>query len=230
MNFNVIDIGCRSICIELDNDFSYETRSPVRVSLNGKILGDFIKNFFTLKDLSPDTEYEIEIAASCDNSDREVKTVKTVTTKKESVLLEVKDFGAAGDGVTNDTAYLQAAISACPINGTVHIGKGIYLTGPLFLKSDINHIKIHLKFLLLSGLEFLYIAVKVELFPWHHSQQQVHQNSIQGIHLFYPYHPSLQRGKFRQVAEALPHFLRDICLLFQRKCSLQSVHIASAGI
>ena len=138
MNFNVIDIGCRSICIELDNDFSYETRSPVRVSLNGKILGDFIKNVFTLKDLSPDTEYEIEIAASCDNSDREVEAVKTVTTKKESVLLEVKDFGAAGDGVTNDTAYLQAAISACPINGTVHIGKGIYLTGPLFLKSDIN--------------------------------------------------------------------------------------------
>ena len=45
----------------------------------------------------------------------------------------VRDFGAVGDGVRNDTAAIQRAIDA---GGLVHFPPGVYLTGTLYLKSN----------------------------------------------------------------------------------------------
>ena len=56
---------------------------------------------------------------------------RSVQTKlRESV--SVKDFGAVGDGVADDTAEIQAAINATPYAGTLYIPSGVYLvTGGL---------------------------------------------------------------------------------------------------
>ena len=45
----------------------------------------------------------------------------------------VRDFGAKGDGATDDTAAIQRAIDA---GGTVHFPQGTYLSGCIYLKSD----------------------------------------------------------------------------------------------
>lgn len=45
----------------------------------------------------------------------------------------VKDFGAVGDGIVNDTAAIQRAIDA---GGTAYFPPGKYLTGTLFLRSN----------------------------------------------------------------------------------------------
>jgi hypothetical protein len=49
---------------------------------------------------------------------------------------DVRDFGAKGDGVTKDTAAIQAAIDACADKGgEVHLRQGTYLSGMIQLKS-----------------------------------------------------------------------------------------------
>ncbi|NMD87059.1 hypothetical protein HF882_10725 [Victivallis vadensis] len=48
-------------------------------------------------------------------------------------MRNVRDFGAAGDGKTKDTAAIQKAIDA---GGIIHFPPGIYLSGTLYLKSN----------------------------------------------------------------------------------------------
>jgi polygalacturonase len=53
--------------------------------------------------------------------------------------VNVRDFGAIGDGATLDTVAIQNAINACEKGDTlVFDGKGIFLTGTLRLKGDIK--------------------------------------------------------------------------------------------
>ena len=61
---------------------------------------------------------------------------RTVEAKlRESV--SVKDFGAVGDGVTDDTAAIQAAIDSIAA-GVIQIPKGVYLvTAPILVKNGI---------------------------------------------------------------------------------------------
>ena len=57
---------------------------------------------------------------------------QTVQTRlRKSVY--VTDYGATGDGVTNDTAAFNLAISACPTGGTVLVPPGRYLIDPITL-------------------------------------------------------------------------------------------------
>lgn len=53
--------------------------------------------------------------------------------------LNVKDFLAAGDNVTDDTAAIQAAINACPLDGVVYFPVGQYrTTTPLLLPPGVT--------------------------------------------------------------------------------------------
>jgi hypothetical protein len=55
-------------------------------------------------------------------------------------ILNVRDFGAAGDGSRLETKALQAAIDACAAGGggTVYFPPGRYLSGGLILKSHVH--------------------------------------------------------------------------------------------
>ncbi len=58
-------------------------------------------------------------------------------------VVDVRAYGAKGDGVTDDTAAIQAAIAAVPSGGSVYLAGGVFLTGMIELKSHmtlyINH-------------------------------------------------------------------------------------------
>jgi polygalacturonase len=56
-----------------------------------------------------------------------------------SSFYDVRDYGAKGDGVTKDTAAVQAAIDAAAKNGgTVLLPAGTYLCGTIHLKSHVT--------------------------------------------------------------------------------------------
>jgi hypothetical protein len=50
---------------------------------------------------------------------------------KLAEFVSVKDFGAVGDGVADDTAAIQAALTNAPVGATVVVPAGTFLTGSL---------------------------------------------------------------------------------------------------
>lgn len=56
--------------------------------------------------------------------------------QKLSETVSVKDFGATGDGITDDTASIMAAIAYATTNRCdIYVPSGVYITGPLILNS-----------------------------------------------------------------------------------------------
>lgn len=46
----------------------------------------------------------------------------------QGAVVNVLDYGAVGDGTTNNSVAIQAAIDACPVGGTIYFPKGYYRT------------------------------------------------------------------------------------------------------
>ena len=59
-------------------------------------------------------------------------------TSRETCALNIRDFGAAGDGQTDDTSAIQFALSSLPADGRLYFPPGRYLSRPLSLKSRIT--------------------------------------------------------------------------------------------
>ena len=121
-----------SACFELENDAPYYAPEAYRVWLDGveQPVGD--ANVFSLFSLLPGKTYRLKIQMG--QAAEEI----FFTTKRVSAGVNVKAFGAVGDGITDDTAAIQAAIHCLPENGLLHFPAGSYLTAPLALKSHIT--------------------------------------------------------------------------------------------
>ena len=129
----VLCLTSRSCSILLDPEGLYEAREKRVLFLNGEELCEEYRSVTSLFDLEPDTEYTLESRKNGGETER-----LCFRTKTELCTLDVRDFGAKGDGVSDDTAMLQAAILCCPAGGRVLVPAGNYRTGPLFLKSHIT--------------------------------------------------------------------------------------------
>ena len=122
----------RSATVLLDGAGDYFMPSPVSLSLNGTPLGQERRSVISLFDLRPDSEYTLRM----ERGGREESL--SFRTGPEACTLDVRRFGAKGDGQAEDTPCLQAAILSCPEGGRVLIPEGTYVTGPLFLKSHMT--------------------------------------------------------------------------------------------
>lgn len=131
MNIQIRNVLARSITIELEGDSPYE-RERYEVWLNGTYQKTENKMVLILRGLKPATGYTLVLKQ---NGEMIGETV--FMTVEESYTLNVRQFGAKGDGVTDDTQALQAAILCCPKKGRVYIPKGIYKFRNLFLKSHL---------------------------------------------------------------------------------------------
>ncbi len=127
MDINVLHLGSREAVFEIVDGGKYSTMSPYDVCVNDVKVSETVTTIVTINNLNPDTDYSVSIG------DRKFN----IHTDSEFVCLNVKDFGAKGDGVSDDTAFIQSAIMACPEGGRVVIPEGVYRIYPLFLKSNL---------------------------------------------------------------------------------------------
>lgn len=132
MQLAVIFRSARTVVIELDDMGKYHTDGTYDIFVNDELYMKSDKVVESIYGLLPDTEYTIKTVKE------NVSAETTIITKKEFVTLNVKNFGAAGDGKHDDTTFIQCAIQACPKNGRVYIPKGKYKISSIFLKSDLR--------------------------------------------------------------------------------------------
>ena len=126
--------GSSSACFLLDGDTPYYAKSAYTVFVNGEERFRRDTNVFSLFGLTPDTEYTVAIRFDGSGAEELVK----FKTGGETCCVNVRDFGAGGDGVHEDTAAIQAAIGFLPEGGRLWFPAGTYLSLPLCLKSHIT--------------------------------------------------------------------------------------------
>lgn len=128
----ILYCGNSSACFEVENTVPYYSPGPYTVLVDGVKRLEGKTNVFSLFDLTPDTEYHISICTADGTEELSLKT------KPEVCCVNVKDFGAVGDGVHEDTSAIQAAIHFLPEGGRLYFPEGTYLTLPIALKSHLT--------------------------------------------------------------------------------------------
>lgn len=131
MQVCLVHATTRSACFELQTGTCYKAPAPFEVLLDGQpVLTGAETNVFSLYHLEPARTYRLEVMAGEDCGSLEF------TTSTESFFVDASRFGLIADGVSDNTAFLQAALSSCPPGGTVYVPAGTYRTQSLFLCSD----------------------------------------------------------------------------------------------
>ena len=119
-----------SACFEWQNDLPFYKDKEYVIFLNGEQVFEGKTNIFSLYCLKPGTEYTI--------TSPDLYGEHKFTTKTETAAINVRDFGAKGDGVSDDTTAIQTAVNCLPRGARLYFPKGTYLTAPICLKSHIT--------------------------------------------------------------------------------------------
>ena len=96
-------VTARSVTLELPDGGLYNTKQPYRILVNGEEWGTANTVVHSIYGLWPDTKYVVKVL----DESGEVGRI-AFRTEEESYTLNVRRFGAVGDGVHDDTAAIQA--------------------------------------------------------------------------------------------------------------------------
>ncbi len=125
--------NARSAVLEIADGGIWDTRDVYELTLNGEPAGEVKNTIRKVFGLAPDTDQLAELW-----KDGALLASARFRTDPEYVTLNVRDFGARGDGEHDDTLALQSAIMACPKGGRVLVPEGTYRFVCLFLKSGLR--------------------------------------------------------------------------------------------
>ncbi len=122
-----------------DKPLDYKNISAYKIYKDGKSVGTSTKTNFTIKQLSANASYSFTVKAQ--NKDGKLSDASNVVTCKTKIagkVFNVLDYGAKGDGETKNTTAIQKTIDACTKGGTVYIPSGVFVSGALYMKSDMT--------------------------------------------------------------------------------------------
>lgn len=109
-----------------------------RIYVGEQQIDECLETDYTLEELECDREYMICVSALL-NDGQEVKSNSVhICTKKKPACIDITEYGAVGDGIFLNTQIIQQTIDDCEVDGVVYIPKGIFLTGALYLKSNMT--------------------------------------------------------------------------------------------
>ena len=133
--------------------------------------------------LTANTPYHFRIAAineigtTANSSDATFTTAAVVPAPSG---INVKDYGAMGNGSTDDTAAINRAITACPSGGTVNVPDGTYMINALL---SVN-LKSNMTFNMSSGAKLTAISNDADtyniIFLYNVSNVTVNGGTLQG--------------------------------------------------
>lgn len=128
-----------SIALIWDKKLDLGEITSYQICSDGKPIGSTTATDYTVTGLEPNhtycfTVYPVSSSGSIPVKDNSV----TIATKPQSEILNILSFGAVGDGKTLNTKFIQDAIDSCSDGGTVYIPSGKFITGALYLKSNMT--------------------------------------------------------------------------------------------
>ncbi|MBQ4362992.1 MAG: glycoside hydrolase family 28 protein [Oscillospiraceae bacterium] len=126
MKIRITNISARAVIVTIEGGGKY--RSGGKLTVNGS---EYFNTVNYIDGLKPVTKYTAVFEQGGETMS------ETFTTAYEFVTLDVREFGAKGDGETDDTAAIQAAIMCCPHDSRVLLTGGTYKVTNIFLKSNI---------------------------------------------------------------------------------------------
>lgn len=132
MKASILFVSPRSVCFEIDSGRPFRDQMDWEVRLDDQLVREDAANVQSLYNLRPNTAYTLRLAQ------QEETIALSFRTPPEAWTLDVRAFGAAGDGLADDTQALQAAIYACPPDGRVLVPAGTYLFTSLYFKSHVR--------------------------------------------------------------------------------------------
>ncbi len=118
--------------VKLSLDGRYNTKHPYKLYINGELLQTNSQTILSIFGLEPQTTYNIEIKHPISSFKFEI------TTEQAEYICNVKQYGAIGDGVSNDTSAFAAAIYTAPEFATIYVPKGEYIVDHVLLKSNVD--------------------------------------------------------------------------------------------
>ncbi len=128
-----------SITILWNKPVDYKEVVGYDIYVNGFCVGFSKITNYTINGLKPNSNFKISIVAKDANGKKsENYNPLTVKTKPQGKVFNILDYGAKADSGILNTRAIQKAIDVCTIGGTVLVPTGTFISGALFLKSNMT--------------------------------------------------------------------------------------------
>ncbi len=136
----MINFICSSDTVVLYWDLpdTFEKGNRYVISMNGEEIEETEKCHFRVSELTPETSYAFKVAMVGESEFLIGEAIITTEAVKTVIDVTEAPYYATGDGKTLNTKALQAAIDDCKPGECVYLPAGDYMTGSLFLHSDME--------------------------------------------------------------------------------------------